>query len=80
MKFFSLPLGQYFSAALSAGLLLAFNPNPAFSDENCHRLEVLAHQYAGVRLTSERKQIKRQICLVFDELHSSGAPLINAFR
>ena len=48
-------------AALSAGVLLALSPNPAFSDENCHRLEALAHQYAGVQLTSDQKQIKQQM-------------------
>jgi len=54
-------LGQYFGAALSAGVLLAFSPNPAFSNENCHRLEALAHEYAGVQLTSDQKQIKREM-------------------
>jgi hypothetical protein len=61
MKPFPFSLGQYFGAALSAGVLLAFSPNAALSDENCHRLEALAHQYAGVRLTGEQKQIKRQM-------------------
>jgi hypothetical protein len=61
MKPLPVALGRYFGAALSAGLLLAFSPNPALSDENCHRLEALAHQYAGVQLTSEQKQIKRQM-------------------
>ena len=61
MKPFPFSLGQYFGAALSAGVLLAFSPNAALSDENCHRIEALAHQYAGVRLTGEQKQIKRQM-------------------
>jgi hypothetical protein len=61
MKPIPLSLGQYFGAALSAGVLLAFSPNPAFSDENCHRLKALAHEYAGVQLTSDQKQIKQQM-------------------
>jgi len=49
------------SAALSAGLLLAFSPNAALRAENCQRLEALANQYAGVELTSAQKQLKRRM-------------------
>jgi len=56
-----LPLAQYFGVGLSAGLLIAATPNTAFSDENCQRLEALAIQYAGVRLSSEQKQLKRSL-------------------
>jgi len=48
-------------AALSAGLILVFSSNAAFSAESCERLEALASQYAGVELTNEQKQMKRKM-------------------
>jgi hypothetical protein len=53
-------LVYHFGAALCGGLLV-FSSTAAFSGENCQRVEALAHQYAGVQLTSDQKQIKRQM-------------------
>jgi hypothetical protein len=33
----------------------------AFSNQNCRKLESLARQYAGVKLTAEQKQLKRRL-------------------
>ncbi len=54
-------LARQSRAVLSAGLILAFSSNAAFSAENCQRLEALATQYAGVELTSAQKQLKRKM-------------------
>jgi hypothetical protein len=51
---------HYFGAALCSGLLV-FSSSAAFSSDNCRRLEALAHQYVGVQLTGDQKQIKRQM-------------------
>ena len=40
MKPFPFSLGQYFGAALSAGVLLAFSPNAALSDETATALRL----------------------------------------
>jgi hypothetical protein len=47
-------------AVLCGGFLL-FSSSAAFSSDNCRRLEALAHQYAGVALTTEQKEMKRQM-------------------
>jgi hypothetical protein len=60
MSRFPISLVHYFDAALCGGLLVV-SSSVAFSGENCQRLEALAEQYAGVQLTSEQKQIKRQM-------------------
>jgi hypothetical protein len=60
MNRFPVALVHYFGAALCGGLLV-FSSSTAFSSDNCRRLEALAHQYAGVQLTSDQKQIKRQM-------------------
>jgi len=60
MNRFPVALVHYFGAALCGGLLV-FSSSAAFSSDDCRRLEVLAHQYAGVQLTSGQKQIKRQM-------------------
>jgi hypothetical protein len=41
--------------------MLALNSNAAVSTENCQQLEALAAQYAGVELSSDQKQLKRQM-------------------
>jgi hypothetical protein len=61
MDRFPSALARTFLAALSAGLMLALNSNAAVSTENCQQLEALAAQYAGVELSSDQKQLKRQM-------------------
>jgi hypothetical protein len=48
-------------AVVVAGLLIAVSGTGALSNENCRRLEALARQYAGVKLTSGQQQLKRRL-------------------
>jgi hypothetical protein len=61
MDYFPSALARHSCATLSAGLILAFSSNAAFSAENCQRLEALANQYAGVELTSAQKHLERKM-------------------
>jgi len=60
MNRLAVALVHYFGAALCGGLLV-LSSSAAFSSDNCRRLEALAQEYAGVQLTSEQKQVKRQM-------------------
>ena len=49
-------------AAVVASLLIAVSGTGALSYEsNCRRLEDLARQYVGVKLTREQQQLKRKL-------------------
>jgi hypothetical protein len=61
MDHFARALVYHFLAILSAGVILAFSSIAGLSTENCQQLEALAAQYAGVALTDEQKQVKRQM-------------------
>lgn len=63
MDHFTSAIARQSCAVLSAGLILAFSSNAAFSAENCQQLEALANQYAGVELTSAQKQLKRKMAV-----------------
>ena len=49
-------------ALMAAGLLIATSNTGALSNESqCRQLEDLARQYAGVKLTSDQRQLKRKL-------------------
>lgn len=50
-----------FASILCAGLFLSFATTATLADARCAQLIALNKQYAGVRLTSEQKQIKVQL-------------------
>jgi hypothetical protein len=52
---------------IAASLLVATSGTSALSNENCRRLEALARQYAGVKLTSEQQQLKRRLTAWYNE-------------
>jgi hypothetical protein len=55
-------------AIVTAGLLIATSGTAALSNESsCRRLEELARQYAGVKLTSDQKQLKRRLVAWYNE-------------
>jgi hypothetical protein len=55
-------------AVVAVGLLIATSGTAALSNEsNCRRLEDLARQYAGVKLTSDQKQLKRKLVAWYKE-------------
>jgi hypothetical protein len=41
-------------------------PCRAAVEDNCHKLEALAQQYAGVELTSDQKQLKRRLTVWYN--------------
>jgi hypothetical protein len=45
----------------AAGFLTMSNTASLSNEANCRRLEDLARQYAGVRLTSDQQQLKRRL-------------------
>ena len=49
------------SIVIVAGLFHAASGGAALSNDNCRRLEDLARQYAGVRLTSDQQKLKRRL-------------------
>jgi hypothetical protein len=55
------------AAVVVAGLLIAVSGTGALSNENCRRLEDLARQYAGVKLTSEQQQLKRKLVAWYND-------------
>lgn len=55
-------------AVMAAGLLITMSATGALSNEgNCRRLEDLARQYAGVRLTTDQQQLKRKLVAWYNE-------------
>jgi hypothetical protein len=55
-------------AVVVGGLLIAVSGTGALSNEsNCRRLEDLARQYAGVKLTSEQQQLKRKLVAWYND-------------
>lgn len=55
-------LARPFVLVIAVGVLTAANATTALTNqENCRRLEDLARQYAGVKLTSQQQQIKRRL-------------------
>lgn len=53
---------------VAAGLLCGIGGSSALSNEgNCRRLEELARQYAGVKLTSSQQQLKRRLIAWYNE-------------
>jgi hypothetical protein len=52
---------------VAAGLLVATSGTGALSNQNCRRLEDLARQYAGVKLTSEQQQLKRRLVAWYND-------------
>jgi hypothetical protein len=53
---------------VAAATLIAMSGTGALSQENnCRRLEDLARQYAGVRLTSEQQQLKRKLVAWYND-------------
>jgi hypothetical protein len=55
-------------AVMAAGLLLALSGTAATSNEsNCRRLEDLARQYAGVKLTADQQQLKRKLVAWYND-------------
>jgi hypothetical protein len=47
---------------IAVATIIATSGTSALSNEsNCRRLEVLASEYAGVRLTSQQQQLKRRL-------------------
>jgi hypothetical protein len=55
-------------AVMAAGLSIATSGTGAFSNESqCRQLEDLARQYAGVKLTSDQRQLKRKLTAWYNE-------------
>jgi hypothetical protein len=53
---------------VAAGLLSVTGGGAALSNEsNCRQLEQLARQYAGVKLTSDQRQLKRRLVAWYNE-------------
>jgi len=49
------------SIVVTVGLLHASSGSSALGNDNCRRLENLARQYAGVKLTSDQQKLKRRL-------------------
>jgi hypothetical protein len=61
-------LARLLAPVTVAGLLVATSGMAALSSEsNCRRLEELARQYAGVRLTSDQQQLKRRLVAWYND-------------
>ena len=63
----SFALRRFAAPALCAGLVLSIASTAGFADERCGQLVALNKQYAGVKLTSEQKQIKVQLVAWYNE-------------
>ena len=49
------------SIVVAVGLFQTISGGGALGSDNCRRLEDLARQYAGVRLTSDQQKLKRRL-------------------